>query len=130
MGEDRVYLRVPAKPEYILVIRLTTSAVATRAGFDVDEIEDIKVAVAEAGTVITHQKNRVGTIELSYKIAGVNGIWIHISAPETEEVTIPYTENEQAELSFYIMESLMDNVERNEKDGFIRELKMYKEFGG
>ena len=130
MGEDQVYLRVPAKPEYILVIRLTTSAVATRAGFDVDEIEDIKVAVAEAGTVIMNQKNGVGTIELSYKIAGVNGIWIHISAPETEEVTIPYTENEQAELSFYIMESLMDNVERNEKDGFIRELKMYKEFGG
>ena len=130
MNEDRVSLKVPAKPEYILVIRLTTSAVASRAGFGVDEIEDIKVAVAEAGIVIMNQQNGTGAIELDYVVDGEKGIWISICPSEERETDQSYTENEQAELSFYIMESLMDGIEKKEEDGTIRKLKMHKKFGG
>jgi len=47
---DIIELTLPARAEYIGVARLTVSGVANRMGFAYDEIEDIKVAVAEACT--------------------------------------------------------------------------------
>ena len=43
-----IRLEVPARPEYILAIRLVVSAVAERGGFSIEDIEDLKVASAEA----------------------------------------------------------------------------------
>ncbi|HET7579589.1 MAG TPA: anti-sigma B factor RsbW [Bacillales bacterium] len=47
---DFTEMTVPAKAEYVGVVRLTASGVANRIGFTYDEIEDIKVAVSEACT--------------------------------------------------------------------------------
>jgi len=130
MGMDSVYLRVPAKPEYMLVIRLTTSAVASRAGFDVDEIEDIKMAVSEAGTFVMNQDRGVDWLELTFKVDKEEGIWIDIFASESHHPSEPFSGGEQSELSFYIMESLMDGVEKAMDNGLLRGIKMYKKFGG
>jgi len=43
-----VELQLPGRPEFVAVARLTVAAVACRLAFDIDTIEDIKVAVAEA----------------------------------------------------------------------------------
>ncbi len=40
-------LIVPSSPEMVRVVRLTVSGIASTMGFAIDEIEDIKVAVAE-----------------------------------------------------------------------------------
>lgn len=54
---DNLGLLVPNKPEYVSVVRLTASAIASRMGFNIEQIEDIKVAIAEACTnVIKHGK--------------------------------------------------------------------------
>ena len=45
---DQIELRVPSKSEYVSVVRLTASGIANRLGFSYEDIEDIKVAVAEA----------------------------------------------------------------------------------
>lgn len=45
-----VELRLPNRPEFVAVARLTVAAIATRLAFDINDIEDIKVAVAEACT--------------------------------------------------------------------------------
>lgn len=50
--EETVRLRVPATLEYVRLVRLTTSGVASRLGFDVDEIEDLRVAVDELASVV------------------------------------------------------------------------------
>lgn len=42
-----VDLRVPAEPSMSRVLRLAASGVASLCGYDVDEIEDIKIAVSE-----------------------------------------------------------------------------------
>lgn len=50
-----VELVLPGKAEFLLVARLATSGVGLRAGLTVDDIDDLKVAVAEACTnVINH----------------------------------------------------------------------------
>ncbi|MGV3487465.1 MAG: anti-sigma B factor RsbW, partial [Tuberibacillus sp.] len=44
-ASDTINLTIPAKPDYIGVVRLTISGIASRMGFLYDDIEDIKVAV-------------------------------------------------------------------------------------
>ncbi|MFH1519502.1 MAG: ATP-binding protein [Candidatus Omnitrophota bacterium] len=43
-----VELKIPAKSEYMNVVRLAVAGIGERMGFSVDDIEDIKIAVAEA----------------------------------------------------------------------------------
>jgi len=49
MAETHVVeLRIPATAEYVRVVRLAVTGVASRLAFSVDDIEDIKLAVTEA----------------------------------------------------------------------------------
>ena len=45
---DSLKFIIPGKPEYMTMIRLATSSIAAQAGFDVEQAEDIKIAVVEA----------------------------------------------------------------------------------
>jgi len=46
--DDAIFeLALPLRAEYVSIARLTVSGVANRAGFDFDEIEDIKVSLSE-----------------------------------------------------------------------------------
>jgi CRISPR/Cas system CMR subunit Cmr4 (Cas7 group RAMP superfamily) len=49
---DVVRLSVPGSLEYVRVVRLTAAAVAARLAFDVEEIEDLRVAVDELTSVV------------------------------------------------------------------------------
>ena len=51
---DYVEVRIPAKPQFVSVIRLTVSGLANRIGFGYDEIEDLKIAASEAITNVVH----------------------------------------------------------------------------
>jgi len=52
---NTVRMEIPSRPEFLLLARLATSGVGLRAELTVDDIEDLKVAVAEACTnVINH----------------------------------------------------------------------------
>ena len=46
----KVELRIPARPEFLCLVRLAVAAVASHMNFDVDAIEDIKTGVGEACT--------------------------------------------------------------------------------
>lgn len=45
---DHLKFIIPGKPEYLTMVRLAITSVATTAGFDLEEAEDIKTAVCEA----------------------------------------------------------------------------------
>lgn len=45
--DNTIELIVPFKAEFVSIVRLTASGVANRVGFDIETIEDIKVAIAE-----------------------------------------------------------------------------------
>ncbi|MFD1361725.1 anti-sigma B factor RsbW [Lentibacillus salinarum] len=47
---DFVEMKVPARAEYVGVVRLSVSGVASRLGFSYEAIEDLKVAISEAIT--------------------------------------------------------------------------------
>lgn len=45
---DKIKITVPGDPEYLTLVRLSVGSVADLAGFDIEEIEDVKMAVGEA----------------------------------------------------------------------------------
>ena len=48
-GETRhVELRIPAEPEWVGVARLAAAGIASRLDFPIEDLEDLKLAVAEA----------------------------------------------------------------------------------
>jgi serine/threonine-protein kinase RsbW len=44
-SSDNIVMVLPYKPEYVSIVRLTLSGIASRMGFDIEVIEDMKVAV-------------------------------------------------------------------------------------
>src|SRR5690554_3908037 len=66
---DFIEMKVPAKPEYVGVIRLTVSGLANRLGFSYEEIEDLKVAISEAVTnAVKHayKENETGEVTVGF----------------------------------------------------------------
>ena len=49
---DKFKFIIPGRPEYIPTMRLALGGIASQAGFDVEEIDDIKTAVGEACQLI------------------------------------------------------------------------------
>ncbi|MDW7672870.1 MAG: ATP-binding protein [Bacillota bacterium] len=45
---EMIELSIPHRSEYVSMIRLTVASIASRMGFDIEEIEDMKVALSEA----------------------------------------------------------------------------------
>lgn len=54
---DNLKFTIPGKPEYMTMIRLATSSIASEAGFDIDATEDIKAAVTEACKTVSCHGN-------------------------------------------------------------------------
>jgi serine/threonine-protein kinase RsbW len=52
---DVVEIRIPAKAEWVAVARLAVAAVANRVSFSVEDIDDVKLAIAEACTICIRQ---------------------------------------------------------------------------
>ena len=50
-NEGVVRLAVPAALEYVRIVRLTGSGVASRLGFDIEEIENLRVALDELASM-------------------------------------------------------------------------------
>lgn len=68
---DFIEIKVPAKPEYVGVIRLTASGVANRMGFSYEDIEDLKVAISEAVTnTVNHayEKDEDGEVTIGFGV--------------------------------------------------------------
>jgi len=45
---DRVVLSVPARSEFARTVRLASAELAARAGMNIDDVDDVKLAVEEA----------------------------------------------------------------------------------
>src|SRR5690554_3193603 len=107
---DDIKLKLPAKPEYVSVARLTTAAIANRLGFNVDEIEDLKVAVSEAGIYLINQFIEIPYLTIEYNIHDSHSITVHIRAVDASGIKVD--NNKENELSLFIIESVVDEVSR------------------
>jgi serine/threonine-protein kinase RsbW len=111
-----VRLEIPARAEWVAVARLAVAAVASRQRFSVDDIEDIKLAVAESCTNAIQHGTPDGTIEIVCEVIA-EGIILTVrdrgqgpplGAVEEERIgELGRTE----ELGVFLIRALMDSVE-------------------
>ena len=62
--DDVLTLTFPARPGYLRICRITTTTFAADLGFDVDQLDDLRLAVDEAVTWLLHDDGAGGEISL------------------------------------------------------------------
>jgi hypothetical protein len=122
LGEgDRVQLTFPARGDLIVLARLVSSAVSARAGFDIEELEDLRLAVGEL-CLLTLQGSDAQHGNLCLELA-VRGDAIEVTSTHegaaAGESTDPEAE-ESARLSEQILDALVDEHGRERHDGLVR----------
>ena len=66
---DTLKLQLPGKPQYVSTVRMVIASLANSAGFDVEAIEDMKVAVSEACTnVVCHGASEDELYEVTFEL--------------------------------------------------------------
>jgi len=79
---EAVRLSLPASPDYVRIVRLAASGIATNLGFDVDELDDLRVAVGELVN-LTLEVCKPETLEVLFTVDGTE-LRIHGTAPAAE----------------------------------------------
>ena len=120
---DQLTLNVPGKAEYVGTVRMTVAHVASSAGFDIEAIDDIKVAVSEACTnIILHaHKDAVFNYDVLVE-RGDNNLTITVEdngAGFGLEDYIPPVpgETQGSGLGIFIIRALMDEVDIQTETG-------------
>lgn len=129
---DILKFSVPGKPEYVGTIRLAVSSLANCVGFDIEAVEDIKVAVSEACTnVVCHGKfNRDECYEVACEI-GEERIIISIidraGGYDMSQYQRPVMDDlKEGGLGIFIIKALMDEVDIFSELGMGTSIKMVK----
>lgn len=110
-----VELRIPSKAEWVAVARLAVAAVANRLNFSIEDIEDVKLAVAEACTNCIQHAHGSDQIEITCETEP-DALTVrvrdygHGARPES---VVPHGSEEPrvGGLGVFLIRSLMDSVE-------------------
>jgi serine/threonine-protein kinase RsbW len=139
---DFIEMKFPAKPEYVGVIRLSASGIASRMGFTYEDIEDLKISISEAVTnVVNHAYEDKGNGEvtigfgvyedrLEVMVADHGGSF---NLNEVKTKIGPYDSDESVEnlreggFGLFLINTLMDKVEINNNSGVIVLMTKYLE---
>ncbi|MED3726385.1 anti-sigma B factor RsbW [Priestia filamentosa] len=128
---DIVEMRIPAKPDYVAIARLTLSGIANRMGFSYDDIEDMKIAISEACTnAVQHAyKEEIGEITVAF---GLYEEYLEIVVADKGESfdysdlqkeAGPYETSREVEelpeggLGLYLIDTLMDQTKITHNKG-------------
>jgi serine/threonine-protein kinase RsbW len=129
-----VELRIPSKPEWVAVARLAVAAIANRLPFSVEEIEDLKLAIAEACTICIQQGAGIAAIDItcdaaaSYLRVDVRDGRYRTQA-EGSARRPPMMAGEGEGLGIFLIQALMDNLEYSVDPQNGAELVMTKRVG-
>ncbi|MDC3418671.1 anti-sigma B factor RsbW [Aquibacillus salsiterrae] len=131
---DFIEIKVPAKAEYVGVVRLSVSGVANRMGFTYEDIEDLKVAISEAMTnAVTHayRDKEEGEITIGFGVYR-NRLEVMVAdrggsfdLKRVKSGIGPYRQTESIEglreggFGLFLIDALMDKVEITNDYGVI-----------
>lgn len=111
---DTVSVLVPSKPEYVSVVRLTASGIASRMGFDIDDIEGIKVSISEVINRMIDKRISFDGIKIDFHLySDLIRIDFRLSGSSPRDIF----ESEEGNFALEIIRSLMDEVNLNWDDG-------------
>lgn len=117
-AERRVEISIPSDTEFVRVVRLAVSGVASRMSFSYDDIEDIKLAVSEAcNNAIQHAHRNGDSRVLVQCLTAADKLTIIVQdtgrgVPREawEKSLMPPNEWDERGLGLVVMQALMDEV--------------------
>ena len=123
---DIIELSMPFKASFVSISRLTASGIASKAGFSIDDIEDIKVTVSEVCSKIIERGSETANL---YKIIFCvleDELRILFDC-EDKSIRCIFDQSNDG-LSISIIKALMDKVELCPNNNYILSMsKIFKE---
>jgi len=123
LGEgDQVTLTFPARGDLVVLARLVASAISARVGFDIEELEDLRLAVGELCLLALQGSDaRHGDLQLKFTVVPDSldiSCTLAGAAPATDGRAAERDETD--ELSEQILAALVDEHGREQEDGSVR----------
>lgn len=142
-ANDYVEIKIPARADYVGVVRLTVSGIANRMGFDYEAIEDLKIAVSEAITnAVCYAYLGEGEITIGFGIYDDRlevMVLDHGNSFNFNEIKNdlgPFRPSDSIDelreggFGLFLIQALMDNVEINNDQGVTVFMTKYLEENG
>lgn len=115
LSGNKVFLKIPSKPEYVGIVRLAISGIANRLRFSYEDTEDLKLAVAEACTSAIHHAKYIDDILVDCEVENERVIiTVKDSGKGTDkykEKVLPENAENDEKMGLFLIETLMDSVE-------------------
>ncbi len=124
LSENVILLTVPADKSMMLVIRLTTAGVLARARLTVDAIDDMKMAVEEACTLMISQQCPPAALCVEF-LRLENGLEIHVHS-RAEQPCLCGMDPAELDVVRDILGSLADDAQIDYFGGKIRNISLTK----
>lgn len=109
MESKRVELCVPADRSMLLIIRMTTAGVMSRAGMTLDEMDDMKMAIDESCNMMMLQKPSCQMLSLCYEYSE-GAVEVRIEGKGICEQTEEKVDSTMQEVIRCILEAIVDEV--------------------
>lgn len=112
---ELVDLRIPSRAEWVALARLAAATVANRLRFSIEEIEDVKLAVAEACTAVIQHEPHGEFIQLTCEALG-DSLRVRVRDSGRQEMRaveaqrMNFEEARIAGLGIFLIRTLMDEV--------------------
>jgi serine/threonine-protein kinase RsbW len=118
---DRVVLTFPARGDLVVLARLVASAISTRVGFDIEELEDLRLAVGELCLLaLAGSDARHGDLRLEFTVSP-ESLDISCTLAGAAPAAARSNDGDEAdELSEQILAALVDEHGREQEDGSVR----------
>jgi serine/threonine-protein kinase RsbW len=133
-ASEIVELRVPCRAEWVALVRLATAAVANRLQFSIEDIEDMKLAVAEACTAVIQHAGHGEFIEVTCEaMPGALHVRVRDSGRASGAQPLRVLDFEQARvagLGVFLIRTLMDEVSYDVHPDSGTDLRMVKRLAG
>ena len=129
--KDLIRLLLPGRPEYLQAIKLAVGSLAGTANFNMEAIEDIKIAVAEASKNISchgyEGYSRMHEVDcqleddrIIFTVKDVSAE--HDLVKQNKCMDCPH----EGDLGLHVMKSLMDEVDISKDDTNCRAIELVK----
>lgn len=113
-GSSTVRLTVPAKPDYVVLVRLALSAVCRLTPLQPEDVADLKLAVTEAASELVHDSSQ-GQLVCAFALHD-DRLVLEVGGPAH-----PHVSPEEQELGRAIIAATVDECEYG--DGVVRLVK-------
>ncbi len=129
---DNLKFIIPGKPEYLTMVRLAISSIASTAGFDLEAVEDMKTAVSEACKNVSCHGFSGFSNKYEVECNVEKGKIEIIVKDDCDEHTLEKTSfpckncPSEGDLGIFVIETLMNTVEFGMGDDGRKSIRMVK----